>query len=40
MASAIGLGKMRANELIGELIASGIVIAEGATRSRRYRLAE
>lgn len=38
--SAIGLGKTRTNELIGELIASGIVITEGATRSRCYRLAE
>ena len=40
IARAIGLGKTRTNELIGELIASGHIVAEGATRSRRYRLAE
>ena len=40
IAMSIGLGKTRTNELIGELIDSGHVIAEGATRSRRYRLAE
>lgn len=38
IATAIGLGKTRTNELIGELVASGHVVAEGATRSRRYRL--
>lgn len=40
IAKAIGLGKTRTNELIGELITSGHVTAEGATRSRRYRIAD
>lgn len=39
IAAAIGLGKTRTNELIAELINSGYIVAEGATRSRRYRLA-
>ena len=35
-----GLGTSRVNDLLRELIADGIVVAEGATRSRKYRLAE
>ena len=40
ISDSIGLGKTRTNELIRELVESGHVIAEGATRSRRYRLPE
>lgn len=38
--SVTGLGTSRVNDLLRDLIADGVVVAEGATRSRRYRLAE
>ncbi|MBQ9068543.1 MAG: helix-turn-helix domain-containing protein [Eggerthellaceae bacterium] len=40
ISNSIGLGKTKTNELIRELVESGHVIAEGAARSRRYRLSE
>ena len=36
---ATGRGASRVNDLLRELVAEGWVVAEGATRSRRYRLA-
>ena len=35
-----GLGTSRVNDLLRELTADGSIVAEGATRSRKYRLAE
>ena len=36
----LGLGTSRVNDLLRELVAAGFIVAEGATRSRRYRLAD
>lgn len=35
-----GLGTSRVNDLLRELAADGAIVTEGATRSRRYRIAE
>ena len=38
IAQGVGLGTSRTNELLRELIEAGAVVAEGAARSRAYRL--
>ena len=39
IAQGVGLGTSRTNELLKELVEAGAVVAEGAARSRAYRLA-
>ena len=39
IAQGVGLGTSRTNELLRELVETGAVVAEGAARSRVYRLA-
>lgn len=38
IAAFVGLGKTRTSELLKSLIEDGYVVAEGASRSRRYRM--